>query len=212
MHSLSLSFALPLSFSLSPSTLGASKSRSYPSYTHAPLKRFYSAPPFPRNPPSLVSSSRDNARPYTTDCERGMSHPIRNFLLRFAPDHPRQLKSSTPSSRVHLDAPIGRCSRAKHFYLSALDPPRLPIRPVCPRGPLCVRERAMSDSLIVRYRRDYRPLLLPFSMRNLFFRGVTSKWTNPLCNQNEKQQSAQTVALIPGTHRKPIRGFLHDVI
>lgn len=105
MHSLSLSFALSLSFSLSPSTLGASESRSYPSYTHAPLKRFYSAPPFPRNPPSLVSSYRDNARPYTTDCERGMSHPIRNFLLRFAPDHPRQLKSSTPSSRVHLDAP-----------------------------------------------------------------------------------------------------------
>lgn len=184
MHSLSLSFALSLSFSLSPSTLGASESRSYPSYTHAPLKRFYSAPPFPRNPPSLVSSSRDNARPYTTDCERGMSHPIRNFLLRFAPDHPRQLKSSTPSSRVHLDAPpIGRCSRAKHFYLSALDPPRLPIRPVCPRGPPCVRERAMSDSLIVRSRRDYRPLLLPFFHAQFIF---------PRCNVQMDESTLQS--------------------
>lgn len=56
-----------------------------------------------RSQPSGPSFSRDNAS-LTTDCERGMSHPIRNFLLHFVRDHPRQLKSSTPSSRVHLDA------------------------------------------------------------------------------------------------------------
>lgn len=190
------------------------ESRSYPSYTHAPLKRFYSSPPFLQpssSPPhpaitpgltQLIVSEGVECRTLFEISSCVSRRIIRdNLNLRHLP-------------REFTPMPTGR-SRAKRFYLSALDPPRLPDLPAClhaclyglPVRPAYLpgRERFAHSSIPSR-------LLFAFSTRNLFWRGVTSKWTNPLCNQNEKQQSAQTVALIPRTHRKPIHGFLHDVI
>lgn len=76
-------------------------SRAHPSYTRASEEVLFCT--FPTLQPIFLCAITSAS---ATDCERRMSRPIRNFLLRFVQDHSRQLKSSASSSSVHTNAPL----------------------------------------------------------------------------------------------------------
>lgn len=76
-------------------------SRAHPSYTRASEEVLFCT--FPTLQPIFLCAIMSAS---ATDCERRMSRPIRNFLLRFVQDHSRQLKSSASSSSVHTNAPL----------------------------------------------------------------------------------------------------------
>lgn len=81
-------------------------SRAHPSYTRASEEVLFCT--FPTLQPIFLCAITSAS---ATDCERRMSRPIRNFLLRFVQDHSRQLKSSASSSPVHTNAPL-----LHHFF------------------------------------------------------------------------------------------------
>lgn len=90
---------------------------------HASLKKFYSARFQPYGPSSFAITSAS-----ATDCKGRMSCPIRNFLLRFVQNHPRQVKSLTSSPWTYINA----CAlhHWRRFIVLFLDSPLLPIAPV----------------------------------------------------------------------------------